>query len=97
MTEAAVSFADNLTDQPELRHSEAGITRTMFRVEVIGRREQEPSFLTVVVWRDQAEHACESLTKAAGSWPWVGSSSGPGPSRTAAPARWSRWWPRSWR
>jgi len=30
---------------------------------VSGRREQEPSFFTVVVWRDQAEHAAESLTK----------------------------------
>jgi single-strand DNA-binding protein len=35
----------------------------MFRVAVSGPREQEPSFFTVVVWRDQAEHACESLTK----------------------------------
>ena len=25
MTEAAVSFAGNLTDQPELRHTESGI------------------------------------------------------------------------
>ena len=35
----------------------------MFRVAVSGRREQEPSFFTVVVWRDQAEHAAESLSK----------------------------------
>jgi len=28
-----------------------------------GRREQEASFFTVVVWRDQAEHAVESLAK----------------------------------
>jgi single-strand DNA-binding protein len=32
-------------------------------VAVSGRREQEPSFFTVVAWRDQAEHAAESLTK----------------------------------
>jgi single-strand DNA-binding protein len=32
-------------------------------VAVFGRREQEPSFFTVVVWRDQAEHAAESLAK----------------------------------
>jgi single-strand DNA-binding protein len=37
-------------------------------VAVSGRREQEPSFLTVVVWRDQAEHAAESQSRAAGSW-----------------------------
>jgi single-strand DNA-binding protein len=35
----------------------------MFRVAVSGRRDQEPSFFTVVVWRDQAEHAAESLSK----------------------------------
>ena len=63
MTEANVSFAGNLTDDPELRHTEGGITRAMFRVAVSGRREQEPSFFTVVVWRDQAEHAAESLAK----------------------------------
>jgi hypothetical protein len=32
MTEASVSFAGNLTDDPELRHTEAGIARAMFRV-----------------------------------------------------------------
>jgi single-strand DNA-binding protein len=35
----------------------------VFRVAVSGRRAQEPSFFTVVVWRDQAEHAAESLAK----------------------------------
>jgi single-strand DNA-binding protein len=63
MTEASVSFAGNRTDDPELRHTEAGIARAMFRVAVSGRREQEPSFFTVVVWRDQAEHAAQSLSK----------------------------------
>ena len=63
MPEAAVSFAGNLTDNPELRHTEGGIARAMFRVAVSGRRDQEPSFFTVVVWRDQAEHAAESLGK----------------------------------
>ena len=62
MTEASVSFAGNLTDNPELRHTESGIARAMFRVAVSGRRDQEPSFFTVIVWRDQAEHA-ESLAK----------------------------------
>jgi single-strand DNA-binding protein len=63
MTEASVSFAGNLTDDPELRHTESGIARAIFRVAVSGRREQEPSFFTVIVWRDQAEHASESLSK----------------------------------
>jgi single-strand DNA-binding protein len=63
MTEAAVSLAGNLTDDPEVRSTEGGIARAMFRVAVSGRREQEASFFTVVVWRDQAEHAAESLSK----------------------------------
>jgi single-strand DNA-binding protein len=63
MPEASVSFAGNLTDDPELRHTDGGIARATFRVAVSGRREQEPSFFTVVVWRDQAEHAAQSLSK----------------------------------
>jgi single-strand DNA-binding protein len=63
MTEASVSFAGNLTDDPELRHTESGIARAVFRVAVSGRREQEASFFTVIVWRDQAEHAAQSLSK----------------------------------
>jgi single-stranded DNA-binding protein len=63
MTEAAVSFAGNLTDQPEVRSTDSGIARAMFRVAVSGRQEQEPSFFTVVVWRAQAEYAAESLAR----------------------------------
>jgi single-strand DNA-binding protein len=62
-TEASVSFAGNLTDEPEVRYTEGGIARAMFRVAVSGRRDQEASFFTVVVWRDQAEHAAQSLSK----------------------------------
>jgi single-strand DNA-binding protein len=63
MTEATVSFAGNLTDQPEVCYTEGGIAWAMFRVAVSGRREQEPSFFAVVVWRDQAEHAAQFLAK----------------------------------
>jgi single-strand DNA-binding protein len=63
MTEPSVSFAGNLTDDPEVRSTESGIARAMFRVAVSGRREQEASFFTVIVWRDQAEHAAQSLSK----------------------------------
>jgi single-strand DNA-binding protein len=63
MTEASTSFAGNLTDDPELRHTEGGIARAMFRVAVSGRRAQEASFFTVILWRDQAEHAAQSLAK----------------------------------
>ena len=34
MTEAAVGFVGNLTNTPELRHTEAGIARAMLRVAV---------------------------------------------------------------
>jgi single-strand DNA-binding protein len=60
MTEAVVSFAGNLTDHPEVRYTEGGIARAVFRVAVSARREQEPSIFTVIVWRDQA---AESLAK----------------------------------
>jgi len=63
MTEPSVSFAGNLTDHPELRHTESGIARARFRVAVSGRREQEASYFTVIVWRDQADHAAQSLSK----------------------------------
>jgi single-strand DNA-binding protein len=48
---------------PPVRYTEGGIARAMFRVAVSGRREQEASFFTVIVWRDQAEYAAESLAK----------------------------------
>jgi single-strand DNA-binding protein len=63
MTEASVSFAGNLTDDPEVRYTEGGIARARFRVAVSGRREQEASYFTVIVWRDQAQHSAESLSK----------------------------------
>ena len=63
MTEASVRFAGNLTDDPEVRSTDSGIARAMFRVAVSGRREQEPSFFTVIVWRSQADHAAESLSR----------------------------------
>jgi single-stranded DNA-binding protein len=96
MTEASVSFAGNLTDQPEVRYTESGIARAVFRVAVSGRKEQEPSFLTVIVWRDQAEHAAESLSKGSRvvvvgrlqQRAWTAEDAAPGP--------WSRSWPRSW-
>jgi len=63
MTEPSVSFAGNLTDDPEVRYTEGGIARAILRVAVSGRRDQEASFFTVIVWRDQAEHAAQALSK----------------------------------
>ena len=96
MPDTTTTIVGNLTDDPEVRYTQDGIARAVFRVAVSGRREQEPSFFTVIVWRDQAEHASKSLSRAAGSWSWVGSSSGPGPLRMAAPGPPSRSWPTSW-
>jgi single-strand DNA-binding protein len=48
---------------PKVRYTENGIARAMFRMAVSGRREQEASFFTVIVWRDQAEHVADSLSK----------------------------------
>jgi single-strand DNA-binding protein len=63
MTESRVSFAGNLTDQPEVRYTDSGIARAMFRVAVSARKDQEASLFTVIVWRDRAQNAAESLTK----------------------------------
>jgi single-strand DNA-binding protein len=63
MPDTTTTIVGNLTDNPELRHTEAGIARARFRVAVSGRRDQEASFFTVIVWRDQAEHAAQSLSK----------------------------------
>jgi hypothetical protein len=92
MTEASVSFAG----KPELRHTEAGIARAIFRVAVSGRRDQEASFFTVIVWRDQAKHAADSLSKGPRVVVLGRLSSGRGPLRMAAPAQSLRSWPRSW-
>jgi single-stranded DNA-binding protein len=40
MTGAAVSFAGNLIEDPEVRSTDGGIARAVFRVVVSGRRER---------------------------------------------------------
>jgi single-strand DNA-binding protein len=63
MPDTTTAIVGNLTDDPEVRYTQDGIARAVFRVAVSGRREQEPSFFTVIVWRDQAEHASKSLSR----------------------------------
>ena len=63
MPDTTTAIVGNLTDDPEVRYTQDGIARAVFRVAVSGRREQELSFITVIVWREQAEHAAESLAK----------------------------------
>jgi hypothetical protein len=90
MTEASVSFAGNLTDDPELRHTEGGIARSMFRVAVSGRREQEASFFTVVVWRERRSGDPGRLTSPTSQAPHEPSSRPQG-ARGLLLAR-PRWW-----
>ena len=70
MAETSIFLAGNLTDDPELGYTTGGTARATFRVAVSGRvrdgegwRVGEPAFYSVVVWRDQAEHAAASLAK----------------------------------
>jgi single-strand DNA-binding protein len=70
MAEASIVLAGNLTNDPELHHGPGGTARATFRVAVSSRvrdgegwRDGEPAFYPVVVWRDQAGYAAESLAK----------------------------------
>ena len=63
MAEPSVSLAGNLTDDPAVRYTDSGIARGHVPGGRLWSAEQEPSFFTVIVWRDQAEHAAESLVK----------------------------------
>ena len=63
MPDTTTAIVGNLTDDPEVRYTQDGIARAVFRVAVSGRREQEASFFTVIVWRDQAKHAAQSLSR----------------------------------
>jgi single-strand DNA-binding protein len=61
----------NLTDDPELRYTQNGTPVATFNLAVNQRvkdqdgtwRDGETSFFRVNVWRDQAEHVAESLSK----------------------------------
>jgi single-strand DNA-binding protein len=68
-----VTLVGNLTADPELRFTPSGLQVANLRLAVTPRTRQqdgswsdgETSFHTVNVWRDQAEHAAESLHKGA--------------------------------
>jgi single-strand DNA-binding protein len=60
----------NLVEDPEVRFTQSGVPVTNLRVAVTQRvqqdgqwRDGETSFFKVNVWRDQAEHLAESLSK----------------------------------
>ena len=68
-----VTLVGNLTADPELRFTPTGLQVANLRIAVTPRSRQddgtwsdgETSFHTVNVWRDQAEHAAETLSKGA--------------------------------
>jgi single-strand DNA-binding protein len=67
-----ITLVGNLTDDPELRFTPKGIAVANFRLAVNQRlwdgdgwKDGEPSFFTVNVWRDQAQHVSQSLNKGA--------------------------------
>jgi single-strand DNA-binding protein len=67
-----MTLVGNLTADPELRYTPSGLQVANLRLAVTPRireddqwKDGETTFHTVTVWRDQAEHAAEPLTKGA--------------------------------
>jgi single-strand DNA-binding protein len=67
-----ITIAGNLVEDPTLRFTQQGKPVATFRVASVPRyfdksanewRDGEGLFLTVNVWRQQAENVCESLTR----------------------------------
>jgi single-strand DNA-binding protein len=72
--ETTTVVVGNLTDDPELRYTPAGVAMARFRVASTPRvfdrkandyRDGEPLFMQCTAWRELAEHLAESLTKGA--------------------------------
>ncbi|WP_190215939.1 single-stranded DNA-binding protein, partial [Kitasatospora indigofera] len=70
--ETPVTVVGNLTDDPELRFTPAGVAMAKFTIASTPRtydkntgqwRDGTALFLRVTAWREMAEHATESLTK----------------------------------
>jgi single-strand DNA-binding protein len=71
-TETTVTVVGNLTADPDLRFTPAGVALAKFTVASTPRifdkaaneyKDGDPLFLTCTAWRDLAEHAAESLRK----------------------------------
>ena len=69
-TDNHTTIVGNLVDDPELRFTNNGIAVANMRVAVTQRiqqdgewRDGDTSFLKVNVWRSQAEHLADSLSK----------------------------------
>ncbi|WP_354643939.1 single-stranded DNA-binding protein [Kitasatospora camelliae] len=70
--ETVITLVGNVVDEPELRFTPSGAAVAKFRVASTARKfdkttnawvDEEPLFLTVNVWRQQAEQVAESLSK----------------------------------
>ena len=70
--ETTITVVGNLTDDPELRFTPAGVAMAKFRVASTPRhfdrqanqwKDGDPLFLSCTVWRDMAEHVAESLVR----------------------------------
>ena len=65
-----VTFIGNLTADPELRFTQAGVPVASFRLasnrkwkDKSGQEQEDTTFMSVSVWRDMAENVAESLAK----------------------------------
>ena len=74
MNEPQLTVVGNLTREPELRYTPAGVALVKFSVASTPRvfdkasgeyRDGDPLFLTCTAWRELAEHVAESLAKGA--------------------------------
>ena len=74
MTETTLTLVGNLTDDPEIRYTTRGTAVANFKVASTPRyfdrqageyKDGEALFMRCTVWRDQAEHVAESLTRGA--------------------------------
>ncbi|HKO84144.1 MAG TPA: single-stranded DNA-binding protein [Actinomycetota bacterium] len=91
------TIVGNLVEDPELRFTNTGTTVTNLRVAVTQRVQQdgewrggETSFFKVNVWRGQAEHLADSLSKGPGHGHRAGCASGPGRPLRGRSGRWPR-------
>lgn len=69
--DATVTFVGNVSQQPEMRHTQTGMAVCNFSVAVAGRRKNASggyevgptSFYRVTCWRDLAGNVAESVNK----------------------------------
>lgn len=65
-----ITFIGNLTDDPELRYTQAGTPVTTIRLASNrrwtnrdGQESEETTYLNVNIWRDMAENVAETFSK----------------------------------